>query len=113
MKRLVIDDVRTPFEDDETVYARTLGHGTREVTKGWDELYLDHDLGYERGVGTVDIRPLVMRMVKAAVNGKPFDVGEVHVISANPIGARWIADQLAPYYNVVEVVAYPLWRRSA
>ena len=63
MKILVIDDMRsfkqTP-PDSEVVYARNSREGLRAVRNdNWDEIYLDHDLGYTES-GTDTIRPILL-----------------------------------------------------
>jgi len=64
MRILVIDDMRqfkTEPVDAEVVYARTSREGLRTLRddKEWDQIYLDHDLGYDDHQGADTIRPVL------------------------------------------------------
>jgi hypothetical protein len=65
-----------------------------------DELWLDHDLG-----GDDTIWPVVEVLERTAFEGRPLDVGVVYVHSANPSGARRIAQVLRRWEYPVRVVS--------
>lgn len=90
---LVIDDLRT-FDFDAT-YARTVSEGMALVShpKGWDEVWLDHDLG-----GKDTIRPVVVMLETRAYFGYPANIGLIVICTDNPVGRKWMLQALEKYY---------------
>lgn len=85
---LVIDDIR---EYAGCVHAKNAAEGIALLKQGpWDEVWLDHDLGYGN-----DIRPVVRYMEENAC-----DVDTVWVITANPVGMKYIIDALRDKYRL-------------
>ncbi|MEU4780385.1 cyclic-phosphate processing receiver domain-containing protein [Micromonospora sp. NPDC023633] len=90
---VLIDDLRTLVDGRDAEVARSSAAGVA-LLKGHhdqrlDELWLDHDLG-----GADTIWPVVEVLERAAFEGRPFDIGVVHVHSANPAGASKMAQAL-------------------
>lgn len=104
MKRiLVIDDLRLfePLADEEIVHVRTMQEGRNfMVDVHWDEVWLDHDLGYDEDLNEVDVRPLVSHIEEAAHLGHLYDVGMFVILTSNPVGRDWMIAALSPYYTV-------------
>lgn len=122
-KRLavVVDDLRSfPGLEDrfEVLYARTSGDGRSLLLdlarqgRHVDLLLLDHDLGDDTG-HLDDILPVVDLLAERAFLGTPFDVGQVVVHSANPVGAATVQRSLERYYPVrrlpADTVAATSW----
>lgn len=118
MRILIIDDGRVirGLDGHSVTYARGLTTG-RELLfdqGGWDEVWLDHDLGYEGWNEETHqpieetIRPLVREITQRlcdAIEDKPDREPEalVHtfvVITDNPAGRRWITDELSAVWPV-------------
>ncbi|MGK5685454.1 cyclic-phosphate processing receiver domain-containing protein [Actinoplanes sp. URMC 104] len=108
MAVLLVDDLRSFLDGRSADVARTSAAGVR-LLRGYrnrrlDELWLDHDLG-----GDDTIWPVVEELERAAFDGRPFDVGVIHVHSANPAGAAKMAQALRHWgYRVVPASGSPL-----
>jgi len=64
-----------------------------------DELWLDHDLGYND-----DVRDFVRMMTEdAAIHKAPWPVANVLVHTANPVGREWICGTLERFYDISQV----------
>ena len=86
MRILWVDDERTP--DFEAVIARTSEEALSLISDGWDEVWLDHDLG-----GEDTSRPIVSFLEEQSIiYGIVFEIGKFFVHSKNPVGAKWLAD---------------------
>jgi hypothetical protein len=83
---VLIDDLRTFVDGRDAEVARTSADGAallnRYRDRRLDELWLDHDLG-----AADTIWPVVELLERAAFEEHPFDIGTIHVHSANPAGA--------------------------
>jgi hypothetical protein len=86
---ILIDDSRSFVDGRSAEVARTSAAGVdlleRCHGRRMDELWLDHDLG-----GEDTIWPVVEVLERAAFDEQPFDIGVVHIHSANPPGAAKI-----------------------
>lgn len=76
--------------------------GYKESGTKIDELWLDHDLGFnpESEFGHDDIMPVVNWLEEIAYNDDALDVGWVYVHTANPAAAPRMIAALKNYYNV-------------
>lgn len=81
---------------DEAV--RWLQRSPRDVTIS--ELWLDHDLG-----GEDTIMPVVDVLSAAAFEGAPFNISQIFVHSANPVGAQNVMRALSRWYPRVSRVS--------
>jgi hypothetical protein len=83
---VLIDDLRSFLDGRDAKVARNSKDGISllNALKGQriDQLWLDHDLG-----GDDTITPVVYILEEAAFLGEPWDIGEILVHSANPVGA--------------------------
>ncbi|MQY08425.1 cyclic-phosphate processing receiver domain-containing protein [Actinomadura macrotermitis] len=100
---LGVDDLR-PLPQ-ATRLARTSGEGVLLLEEHRDleidELWLDHDLGWDDS-----IMPVVALPEEAAFAGRPFRIGMVFVHSANPGGAETVVRVLRRWnYRVRRAVA--------
>ncbi|MEU8022620.1 cyclic-phosphate processing receiver domain-containing protein [Micromonospora haikouensis] len=90
---ILIDDLRSFVDGRKAEVARTSAAGVQLLDqyrgRRLDELWLDHDLG-----GDDTIWPVVELLERAAFEGRPLDIGVVHVHSANPVGVTKIAQVL-------------------
>ncbi|SBT51615.1 cyclic-phosphate processing receiver domain-containing protein [Micromonospora auratinigra] len=90
---LLVDDLRSFVDGRSAEVARTSAAGVealeRHRDRRLDELWLDHDLG-----GDDTVWPVVEVLERAAFEGRPYDVGVVHVHSANPAGAEQVGQAL-------------------
>ncbi|WP_433203962.1 cyclic-phosphate processing receiver domain-containing protein [Dactylosporangium sp. CS-047395] len=90
---VLIDDLRSFVDGREADVARTSTAGVallhRYRDRRIDELWLDHDLG-----GDDTIWPVVELLERAAFEETPFDIGIIHVHSANPAGAATMVQAL-------------------
>ncbi|TWJ21181.1 hypothetical protein JD76_01291 [Micromonospora endolithica] len=88
-----MDDLRSFADGRNAAVARSSAAGValleRHRDERLEELWLDHDLG-----GADTIWPVVEVWERAAFEGRPFDIGVVHVHSANPAGAGRMAQAL-------------------
>lgn len=109
-RRLVIDDLRVfNFEAD---YARDLDEAWKMLDdayfqdaigeKGYDEIYLDHDLGCEE-----TIRPIVSVFEECGFEGKPYPVGKFIIVTSNPVGFSWMMSALKDHYDVYDGTMIP------
>ncbi|RZU72177.1 hypothetical protein EV384_0521 [Micromonospora kangleipakensis] len=94
LRRIVlVDDLRSFVDGRDAAVARSSAAGValleRHRDERLDELWLDHDLGEAD-----TIWPVVEVLERAAFEGRPFDIGVVHVHSANPAGAGKMAQAL-------------------
>lgn len=112
---LVVDDVRTMKFD--ATYARTLKEAASLLfSQPWDEVWLDHDLDFSLADREqylrheYTIRPLVARVEKLAHEGTVLPVGMFILHTSNPVGRRWVAAALLPWYTVGVTSAEP-WLR--
>ncbi|MEV4642990.1 cyclic-phosphate processing receiver domain-containing protein [Actinoplanes sp. NPDC049548] len=91
---LLVDDLRSFVDGRTAAVARTSAAGVelleRHRGQRIHELWLDHDLG-----GDDTIWPVVELLERAAFEGHPYDIGTIHIHSANPPGAAKIAQALA------------------
>lgn len=97
---LAIDDLRI-FEF-ECIYARTPESGFHHIfdPEGWDEVWLDHDLGYGPNGDILDIRPVVSAVEEFASIGIMLPITQFFVITDNPWGRDWLMAALRPYYPI-------------
>ncbi|SDY48422.1 hypothetical protein SAMN05444365_102403 [Micromonospora pattaloongensis] len=83
---VLVDDLRSFADGRSAEVARSSAAGValleRHRDERLDELWLDHDLG-----DADTIWPVVEVLERAAFDGRPFDIGVIHVHSANPTGA--------------------------
>ncbi|MCO8276796.1 hypothetical protein M1L60_40075 [Actinoplanes sp. TRM 88003] len=98
---LLVDDLRSFVDGRRAEVARTSGAATELLARyrdqRLDELWLDHDLGEDD-----TIWPVVEMLERAAFDGRPFDIGIVHIHSANPAGVAKMAQALRRWdYPVV------------
>lgn len=95
MRVLVIDDMRDFGWGGWETYARTLEEGMEQLLdpQGWDEVWLDHDLG-----GDSTIRPLVLLLEEAAINGNHFPIGKIVICTDNSVGRDWIKAAIEKHY---------------
>lgn len=63
-------------------------------------LLLDHDLGTTSTGVAIDVRPVVRYLLERCASGAPVGIEEVIVHSANPVGARYVAESLSRWYSV-------------
>lgn len=113
---VVVDDIRTPMAGTDEPEGgnivvelhRSLSEGL-EALKAYkesgtkiDELWLDHDLGYnpETEFSYDTIMPLVEWMEEAAYHGDVMDIGRVYVHTANYAAAPRMVAALEKYYPV-------------
>ena len=101
MEVLVVDDLRSfPFP---ATYARTSVAGLELLERpgGWDEVWLDHDLG-----GDDTTIPVLDRMCELAHGGHPVELRRVVVHTSNPPGRDVLRRSLERWgYRVVVVDA--------
>lgn len=108
---LVVDDLRTFPHLVGAVYARTsmiavaMLDAIESVGGSLHRLLLDHDLGLLHNGSVDDIRPVLDWLEERAVHGHPLPVGEVIVVSSNPVGAATIERALERHYRVRRVDA--------
>ncbi|WP_229829996.1 cyclic-phosphate processing receiver domain-containing protein [Actinoplanes ianthinogenes] len=83
---VLIDDLRSFVDGRVAEVARTSADGVALLNRcrdrRLDELWLDHDLGEDD-----TIWPVVELLERAAFEDRPFDIGIIHIHSANPAGA--------------------------
>lgn len=110
---LVIDDVRNyPFDPDDVGYvARTAVEGFRlmEAEPGFDEIWLDFDLGSTTGLPEWSrsydtAMPCALWLAEQAFFGVPYRVGKVVIHTANPVGREAMELLLRRFGYNVEVV---------
>jgi hypothetical protein len=87
-----MDDVRTfTGLDGEVVYARHVNTAKRLLKSShWDEVWLDHDMGYNVPDGT----DLVRWIANLAHRKKYLDVSTFYVHSANPDAGDYMCQDL-------------------
>jgi hypothetical protein len=99
--RVLIDDMRTfrPRHDYIDFTARSVEGGIALLehfsTRGFDQLWLDHDLG-ERTGKMETIMPVVEYLCDCE-----FDIGTIIINTANPVGGQAMQRALQDYYNVI------------
>ncbi|MGW0434069.1 cyclic-phosphate processing receiver domain-containing protein [Micromonospora sp. NPDC003197] len=90
---VLIDDLRSFVDGRNAEVARSSAAGVALLVRlrdeRLDELWLDHDLGGDDTIG-----PVIEVLERTAFEGHPFDIGIVHVHSANPVGAGKMAQAL-------------------
>lgn len=88
MVRLIIDDLRILNLTGDVKYARTVNKALDILNEAQelDDLWLDHDLGYSDG-HFQDIWPVVA-YIEERLTYNPIKIGEVYVITSNPVGAQ-------------------------
>ena len=100
---VLVDDLRSFLDGRRAQVARTSQAGVallEQLAGGRiDELWLDHDLG-----GEDTIWPVVEVLERGAFEGRPLDVGVVHVHSANPPGAAKVVQALTRWGYDVRLV---------
>lgn len=86
-QRLVIDDMRV-FRDVEgvdTVHALDAFDGVRVLySQPWDEVWLDHDMGYNNPTGS----ELIAYIERTYLRGDGPEVGHWYVHTFNMVGAE-------------------------
>ena len=86
--KLVIDDLRILNLPGDVRYARNL-RGAFEAfrhSRVWEEIYLDHDLGFMTG-HLEDIWPIVAHFEESLAEN-PIKTGQIFIITSNPVGAQ-------------------------
>jgi hypothetical protein len=88
LTKLIIDDLRVLNLPGDVKYVRNLAQAM-DALKGdqrWEEIYLDHDLGFMTGKKE-DIWPIVdyfeSRMAK-----NPIKTDQIFIITSNPVGRQ-------------------------
>ena len=104
---VLIDDLRSFVDGRRADVARTSEAGVRLLERyrhhHLNELWLDHDLGEQD-----TIWPVVELLERAAFDGRPFDIGVIHIHSANPAGAAKMALALRRWnYRVITASGSP------
>ncbi|MFJ8578375.1 cyclic-phosphate processing receiver domain-containing protein [Micromonospora sp. NPDC093277] len=101
---VLIDDLRSFVDGRCAEVARSSAAGVALLERHRDErlaeLWLDHDLGEAD-----TIWPVVEVLERAAFEGRPFDIGVVHVHSANPAGAGRMAQVLQRWGYQVRIAS--------
>lgn len=86
MRILVVDDMREfkSAPEGEVVYNKNSASGVKTLRsdKKWDQIYLDHDLGYFLDGGCDTIRPVLDYITEHTDEFDPFT--EFFVITSNP-----------------------------
>jgi hypothetical protein len=104
MTVVLVDDLRSFVDGRVAEVARTSRAGVEVLARYrervLDELWLDHDLGADDTVW-----PVIAVLEEAAFEGRPYDIGLVHVHSANPIGAARMAQALRRWGYRVRISA--------
>lgn len=97
---LVIDDIRIP--PFEATVARTWQRAEVELlTKRWDEVWWDHDLGPDLADfgKVVTTRRLALMVEEAwATGGDAPTIGRCFIHTSNGVGARWLYSTLSHVY---------------
>jgi hypothetical protein len=100
---ILVDDLRSFLDGRPAEVARGSAAGIellhRHRRSRLDELWLDHDLGEND-----TIWPVVELLERAAFEEKPFDIGQILIHSANPAGARKMAQALERWAYPVRLV---------
>jgi hypothetical protein len=106
-EHLVIDDLRefdVPPKDADVVYFRTLDEALAllEVSKVYIKtLWLDFDLGPDRLGNFTDIKIFVHGLVGATLANAQeeykWQIDNIYIITANPIGRAWMLPYLQKY----------------
>jgi len=88
MTKLVVDDLRILNLPGRVIYARDpqVALAYLSSKKKWEELWLDHDMGYADG-HVLDIWP-VIEYLEERIQYDPIKIREVYVITSNPVGAQ-------------------------
>lgn len=88
MTKLIIDDLRVLNLPGEVIYARNVRDALDilEDSDQWEEVYLDHDLGYMTGQKE-DIWPIV-DYFEARMAKNPIRTGQIFIITSNPVGRQ-------------------------
>lgn len=101
---VLIDDLRSFVDGRDAEVARTSAAGVallhRCRGRRLDELWLDHDLGADD-----TIWPVVEVLERAAFEERPFDIGAIHIHSANPAGAAKMAQALRTWGYRVRIAS--------
>jgi hypothetical protein len=106
LKRLVLDDVRTP--SFEARVCRSSIEALELIrTEHWDEVWLDHDMDMAPR-RTPDVTWLTARLEKDAYElGLTYDTDMFVLHSANAVGRRKMRGHLDLDYLVIEMEDYP------
>lgn len=88
MAKLVIDDLRILNLPGEVKYARSVTDALILLAQDakWEEIYLDHDLGYNDG-HFQDIWPVVAAF-EERMTYNPIQTGQIFIITSNPVGSQ-------------------------
>jgi len=110
MITVLIDDRRSFVDGRACIVLRTLSEALEFMKSDpgrIDELWLDHDLGWDDLLGTLaDIMPLITVLEEASFNGHPYDIGTIYVHTANPPAQMTMSSALGRYgYCVITVNA--------
>ncbi|MEO3741976.1 cyclic-phosphate processing receiver domain-containing protein [Plantactinospora sp. B5E13] len=101
---ILVDDLRCFVDGRRAEVARTSAAGVQLLDqyrdRRLDELWLDHDLG-----GDDTIWPVVEVLERAAFEDRRFDIGVIHVHSANPAGATKVVQVLQHWGYRVHVAS--------
>lgn len=104
MKRLIVDDLRDlPIEG--TVVRNSNDAIAALEGEGWDEIWLDYDLGgkpYETD-DALTIMPFVDRLVDDA-QLMSINLPTIFVHTQNPVGRQRIKAALQRYYTIIDVM---------
>lgn len=108
-QRLIIDDMRvfSDVEDTNTVHTLDAFDGVRELySQHWDEVWLDHDMGYNNPTGS----ELIAYIERTYLRGDGPSVGHWYVHTFNMVGAEVMMRTLRglnqPVTRIVEVREY-------
>jgi hypothetical protein len=111
-KILFLDDVRTPpdfyFGDADIWLCRNTEQAYKDLEKhrtiGFDEIWLDFDLGGVLGPDTEDYKtamPIALYLAEEAFYGAPYPVKTIVIHTQNPVGQSAMKLLLEQYcYNV-------------
>lgn len=107
---LLIDDLRDfkrKITPGDLTVARTSQEGLDVLlTRKWEQIWLDHDLGLNADGSEDTIMPVVDFMCERAFNGSPVEAEAILVHTSNPNGAAVIQRSLSAYgYSSIRVNA--------
>jgi len=110
MTTVLIDDRRSFVDNRPCIILRTLSEALWFLHNDpgrIDELWLDHDLGWDDLLGTLaDIMPIISMLEEASFNDRPYDIGTIYVHTANPPAQMRMSSALGRYgYHVITVNA--------
>lgn len=88
LSKLIVDDLRVLNLSGDVVYARTPKRALELLKErsSWEELWLDHDLGYSDDKFQ-EIWPVINYLEEQAQT-KRIEVDQIYIITNNPFGAQ-------------------------